>query len=493
MAKPLSVLFTASEIFPFAKTGGLADVAYGLPIALRDLEHDVRVMLPKYGAISERKNRIHEINRLKDFPVSVGDKIESATVKSSSILNPRTKVQAYMTTNFTYFDSKWGLYNDPETGIEYTDNDERFIFFCRTVIETCIHLGWFPDVVHCNDWQTALLPIYMKTLYRNEFKNTKTVFTIHNVTKQGSFSLKKTFKKTGLPESCLADLTHKGECNFMKAGILYADHITTVSKSYGQELLNDTKMTNGLNNILKSRLNVFSPIINGIDTVVWSPDKDRIIKRRYDHATIDKKSANKVALLEEFGLEYNPETPVIGMISRLVELKGFGLLRDAINELLTENVQLIVLGEGDLEIEEFLINLAIEHPDKVGVRIGFDDPLAHTIEAGADMFLMPSLHEPCGLNQLYSLAYGTVPIVRATGGLIDTVINYDEKAQSGNGFTFKDYTASAMMEAIRRALALFKENGNWLELVRRGMKEDHSWANSAKKYEEIYRKIFLSA
>lgn len=491
MAKPLSILFVASEIYPIAKTGGVADVAYGLPLALRDLDHDVRVMLPKYGAISERKNRIHEINRLKDIPINVGDTQEFATVKSSSIVNTRTKVQAYMTTNRYYFDSKWGLYTDPETGMEYADNDERFIFFARSVIQTCLLLGWVPQIVHCNDWHTALVPVLMKQIYPEKFKNTKVVFTIHNISNQGVFSFRDTFKKTGFPDNVADDLKHKTKFNFLKAGLLYADHITTVSNSYGKELLADTELTNGLNTILKKRKDVFTPVINGIDTTIWTPEKDKMIAKRYTVESLDKKVENKKALLEKFDLSFHPHTPVIGMISRLVEQKGFGLLQKAVEKLLTENLQLLVLGEGDKDIEDWLKKLAQKHPDKLSVKIGFDEPLSHLMEAGIDMFLMPSLFEPCGLNQLYSFAYGTVPIVRATGGLIDTVEEFNPSTQKGNGFVFTHFEADDMIAAIQRALAAYQQQDVWQRIMCNGMMEDHSWLNSSKQYEEIYRKLLL--
>jgi starch synthase len=489
MAKPLNILFVASEIYPIAKTGGVADVAYGLPLALRDLDHDVRVMLPKYGAISERKNRIHEINRLKDIPITVGSVQELATVKSSSIVNTRTKVQAYMTTNRHYFDSKWGLYSDPETGVDYADNDERFIFFCRSVIQTCLLLGWFPQVVHCNDWHTALLPALMKVQYPDKFKNTKVVFTIHNITNQGEFNFKNTFPKLGLPDKVADDFKHKGKLNFMKAGLTFADHITTVSPSYGKELLADAELTNGLNALLKKRKDVFTPIVNGIDTTIWTPDKDKLIAKRFNAMSLDKKEDNKRDLVEKFGLEYDPETPVIAMISRLVEQKGLGLLKKAADKLFAKNVQLLVLGEGDKDIEDWLRETAKKHPTKVGVKIGFDEVLSHVMEAGADMFLMPSFFEPCGLNQLYSFAYGTVPIVRATGGLIDTVTEFDAASKKGNGFLFAKYEAADMMKAITRALEAFDDRELWQHIIRNGMSEDHSWGASSRKYEEIYRKI----
>lgn len=489
MAKPLSILFVASEIYPIAKTGGVADVAYGLPLALRDLDHDVRVMLPKYGAISERKNKIHEINRLKDIPIDVGAVREFATVKSSSIVNTRTKVQAYMTTNKPYFDSKWGLYNDPETGEEYADNDERFIFFARSVIQTCTLLGWIPQVVHVNDWHTALVAAYMRTIYAQQFKNTKIVLTIHNVSNQGVFPFKDTFEKTGLPESALENLKHKNKLNFLKAGIMYADHITTVSKTYGEQLLSDAKLTDGLNVLLKAKKDIFTPIINGIDTTLWTPEKDKLITKRYTIDTLDKKEDNKEALVKKFDLDFKPTTPVIAMISRLVEQKGFGLLKQAAEKLFKEDVQFVVLGEGDKDIEEWLEATAKKYPQKMSVKIGFDENLSHLMEAGADMYLMPSLFEPCGLNQLYSFAYGAVPIVRATGGLQDTVHEFDPETKEGNGFIFEEYKSADMLEAVQRALEVYKDKATWRTLVKNGMAEDHSWNNSSHKYEEVYRKV----
>lgn len=490
MAKNLSVLFVASEIYPFAKTGGLADVAYGLPLALRDLGHDVRVMLPKYGPISERKNHIHEINRLKDIPIPIGNESEPATVKSSSINNPRTKVQAYVTTNYRYFDSKWGLYADPETGVPYPDNADRFIFFCRTVLTTSLMLGWFPDIVHVNDWHSALVPIFMRKLYPDKFKNTKVVFSIHSIANQGNFPFKETFAKTNLPSDLAADLKHKSEFNFMKAGILYSDHITTVSPTFGKEILSDSKTTNGLSALLKERANKFTPILNGIEKSVWNPVTDKLIPKRYDADDLEKKEINKEELLAKFGLPFKETTPVIGMIGKISEQKGFTLVKEALNSILQEDVQLVILGEGDAELQEFFLNEAKKHPSKIGVKIGFDESLAHLIEAGSDMFLMPSFFEACGLNQLYSLAYGSVPIVRATGGLIDTVFDFDANKGTGNGFVFKDFKPEAMLTAIQRAIAEYQNKEKWNKLVATIMAEDHSWAKSAKKYDEIYRSLF---
>lgn len=489
MSKQLTILFAASEIYPIAKTGGLADVAYGLPLALRDLEHDVRVMLPKYGGISERKNRIHEINRLKDIPIPMGTESEPATVKSSSITNPRTKVQAYMTTNHRYFDSKWGLYADPETGEEYADNDERFIFFSRTVLETCTTLGFVPDVLHIHDWQTALVAAYMREIYPDKFKNTKIVLTLHNVSAQGIFPFESTFAKTGFPEESKKIFEHKGQFNFLKAGIMYADHITTVSPSYGQQILEDEELTNGLNILLKEREKDFTPIINGIDTTTWDPFRDKHIKKPYSIDTLDRKMLNKQALVNEFKLSYHENIPVIALLSRLVPQKGIDIVMEAAETFLQRNVQFVVLGEGEKRFEDFFTNLAKKYPTKVAFKKSFDEVMAHKVEAGADIYLMPSLFEPCGLNQMYSCVYGTVPVVRATGGLRDTITEFDVTTKQGNGFLFEEFKGTALVEALGKALDAFANRPLWQQLIRNCMKSDFSWTTSAKQYADIYRRL----
>ena len=270
---------------------------------------------------------------------------------------------------------------------------------------------------------------------------------------------------------------------------MYADHITTVSKTYGEQLLSDAKLTDGLNALLKAKKDIFTPVINGIDTTLWTPEKDKLIVKRYTIDTLDKKEDNKEALVKKFDLDFKPTTPVIAMISRLVEQKGFGLLKQAAEKLFKEDVQLVVLGEGDKEIEEWLEATAKKYPQKMAVKIGFDENLSHLMEAGADMYLMPSLFEPCGLNQLYSFAYGTVPIVRATGGLQDTVHEFDAPSTKGNGFVFEEYKAADMLEAVQRALEIYKDKSMWRKLVKNGMAEDHSWNHSSLQYEEVYRRI----
>lgn len=487
MDRPLSILFVSSEVIPFVKVGGIADVSFSLPLALRDLGHDIRVMLPKYGSVSERKNRIHEINRLKDISIPSGKFSDLATVKSSSMNNPRTKVQAYITTSQKHFDSKKGIYENRNTGEPYPDNDERFIFFCRSVLETCTTLGWFPDIIHCNDWQTALIPIMAKNIYPEEFKNTKFIMTIHNFTQQGVFPMTN-FYRMGLPESKKDDVSHKKLINFLKAGIVNADYVTTVSETYAEDMKKDKKIGNGLE-ILISKLPKFKGILNGIDTWLWNPALDKLIKKKYSQDYQDYKETNKKGILRKFNLEYDENIPLLAIISRLDEQKGIPLFIEAAPKILESNVQCILLGEGNPEMKKQIENLAKQYPDKFSASFIFDEELAHRIEAGCDIFLMPSQSEPCGLNAIYSQAYGALPVVRETGGLKEIVTDIDDKQLSGNGFSFKNYKASEFVHAIGRAVKLYKSKDKWSEIVTRTMNNDYSWKKRCKEYDEIYKLI----
>lgn len=494
MAKPLSILFVTSEVYPFAKTGGLADVSYSLPLALRELGHDIRVMAPKYGSISERKNRIHEINRLRDIPIPIGETESYATVKSSSINNPRSKVQAYITTNSNYFDVNKGFYADPVTGLDYPDNDERFVFFGHSVIQTCILLGWVPDIIHCNDWQIGILPALIRLKHNDLFAKTKIIYTIHNFGLQGDFPMK-SLTKTGFSISDSDALSHKKRVNFMKAGIHFSDCITTVSPTYAKEVLADQKLSNGLSDVLKTKPDRMVGITHGVDLNTWNPKIDTHLTKNYDKTSIENKAPNKETVLERFGLPIHTDrrVPLIAMVTRIIDQKGIQLILDAEKELFSKDIQFVILGEGDHSFYPKLEALAEQYPEKFALRIQFDDELAHLMEAGADMFLMPSKYEPCGLNQQYSLVYGTVPIVRLTGGLADTVTDYDKKTGEGTGFVFKDYTAKSMMSAIEKAIKLFDEVEPWNALVLNGMNEDSSWGRAARQYSELYRSLMKDA
>ncbi len=490
--KKLRILFVTSELFPFVKTGGLADVSSSLPQKLAELGHEVRVMVPKYGAIDNRRYKIHDVVRLKDISVKIGDKDVLFSLRSSFLPSQKVRVQIYFLDNSEYFGSRKSIYTDALTGQEYKDNDERYILLGRAVFELMLKLGWVPDIIHCNDWQCGMVPIFLKTLYKDEpqFTTFKVLFTIHNLSYQGVFP-KSTFEKTGLPEQLNNEkgVLHEGKFNFMKGALLYADCINTVSEGYAKEIVASKEISGGLNAILSKRKNDVYGVVNGIDDNIWNPEKDKFIPKRYNIKTYQLKQENKQALVERFGLQYNPDIPVIGIISRLYEAKGIDLITKAFPELMEENVQVVLLGTGERKFHQEFEKLQRKNPEKFCSYLGFNDDLAHMIEAGADMLLLPSKIEPCGLNQMYSLVYGTVPIVRQTGGLADTVVKFNDKTQEGTGFMFKDYDAASMMKEIKRALNLYKNKKIWNNIVKNGMKQDFSWFASAKKYIELYRTV----
>lgn len=490
MRSPLKILYVASEVAPFAKTGGLADVAAALPKALQELGHDIRVMMPKYGCINDRKYVLREVIRLREIPVELGGERLVGSVKSAFI--PDTKVQVYFL-DYPPFFGRQELYTDPKTGKDWPDNAERFTFFCKGVLETLKLLHWQPHVIHCNDWHTGLIPILLKTVYSHErlFAKTATLFSIHNLAYQGVFPKAK-FAVTGLPQELLRSqdgVEFYGKFSFMKAGIVSADAIATVSERYAEEITSDPELGCGLQEELRARKDVLFGILNGIDDTVWNPKSDRLIVKNYSAADLAGKAENKKALVEELGLPYRPEVPVIGMISRLADQKGFDLLEEALPELMAKELQFVLLGTGAPKYHKLFTKLAKRYPKKVSVALRFDDRLAHQIEAGADMFLMPSRYEPCGLNQMYSLVYGTIPIVRATGGLADTITEFDRARCTGNGFVFSEYSAAALLQAVERALAVWADQKIWVRLVKSAMRSNFSWKNSASKYVRLYARL----
>ncbi len=492
-AKKLKILFVTSEIVPFVKTGGLADVSSALPQMLSELGHEVRIVIPKYGAVDDRKFKIHEIVRLKDLQIKIGDKDVIFSLKSCFLPGPRVRVQIYFLDNQEYFGSRNGLYVDPRTGKEYPDNDERFILLSRSVMELIIKLGWIPDIIHLNDWQCGLIPAYLKTVYKDQesFDQFRTLFTIHNLAYQGVFP-PTTFKKTGLPkelESSSKGIMHDGKVNFMKSGLVFADVINTVSQTYANEIRTKEEYGEGLKEVLAKRKDSLFGIVNGIDTKVWNPEKDKQISTNYSLKNIENKIENKKELAEKFGFQYDENVPIIGLISRLYDSKGFDLVQKGFSDLLKLNCQIILLGTGDNKYHTYFEKMAAKNPKKFACYLGFNDELAHQIEAGADMFLMPSKYEPCGLNQMYSLVYGTVPIIRETGGLADTVIKFNESTEEGNGFIFKKYDVDEMIKEIKRAIKIFEDKKIWQKIMKAGMKSDFSWDLSAKRYIELYKTI----
>lgn len=491
MSKAINILFVSSEVDPFAKTGGLADVSSTLPKAIKELGHEIRIMMPRYRFISERKFRLHDIIRLKEIPVQVGRVTHAANVKSSFITNQKDKIQVYFLDNEHYF-GRDGLYQNPKGKEDYKDNDERFIFFCRGVLETLKRLGWQPDIIHCNDWQTGLIPAYLKTVYANDpfFKNIKTIFTIHNMAYQGAFPAE-SFQKSGLPPQTFNHdgVEAFGKFNFLKTALYYANVITTVSEKYAEEICTSEVLSVGLNGLLLHRRKDLFGILNGIDYSTWNPLTDPHIYRKYDVKSLEAKVDNKVALLKRFHLPYKEKTPVIGAISRLVDQKGFELVLEVLDEMMKLDVQFILLGSGDKHLEKQFEEAQKKYADQMGIYFGLDEELAHLIEAGSDIFLMPSKYEPCGLNQMYSMRYGTIPVVRATGGLDDTVEDCSNNGK-GTGFKFEKYDAKELLKAIQRAVKMYQQHPeDWKKLMRNGMTKDFSWEHSAKKYVQLYKEL----
>ncbi len=484
-----NVLYVSPEVAPFAKTGGLADVAGALPKALKELGHDIRIMMPKYGSISERKYVLREVIRLREIPVRLGDREYVVSAKSAFL--PDSKVQVYFIDYPPYFDRD-SLYVNPSTGKDYSDNAERFALFSRAVLEVLKVLHWQPDVIHCNDWQTSLIPAYLKTRLREDpfYAKTASLLTIHNLAYQGVFD-KSVLEVIDLPDELFrpgGPVEFYGKVNFLKAGIVFADAINTVSERYAQEIQTE-EFGAGLDGVLRSRAQDLYGILNGVDYSVWNPETDEFIPHKYSISDLSGKQRNKEALLTQLGLPYDPEVPVIGMISRLAEQKGFDLLAQALDEIMRMTVQMVILGTGDPEYHKILEKFARKFPKKLSVNLRFDNPLAHLIEAGSDMFLMPSRYEPCGLNQIYSLKYGTIPIVRATGGLADTIEDFDPATGKGTGFVFENYDKESMLGAIRRALEVYQDRTLWTKLMKQAMRQDFSWQVSARKYVALYKKL----
>lgn len=471
----MKVLYAASEALPFAASGGLADVAGSLPQALKRRKVDCRVVMPLYGTVKEEMRATMKFVKSIMVPVSWRRQY-------CGIYEAKAGGVIYYLIDNEYYFKRSTLYG-------HFDDAERYAFFSRAVLEILPHIDFKPDIINCNDWQTAMVPVYYSTLYANRegYTGIKTVFTIHNIQYQGIYVKSILGDVFGLGEESMS-LLEFGDCiNLMKGGIECANKVTTVSNTYAGEIL-DPWFSHGLDPILKERSYKLSGILNGIDTGNYNPEKDKDIFFNYSVKEPEGKAKNKAALQEIFGLPVKEDVPVMGIVSRLVSHKGFDLIKRIMWELLdTTDMQLVMLGSGDWEYESFFKELAAAFPEKVGIRIGFVPDMARKIYAGSDLFLMPSKSEPCGLSQMVALRYGTVPIVRETGGLKDTIT--DSGDGKGNGFTFKSYDAFDMLDAIRRSLAVYADKDEWQKLVKRAMKCDNGWGRSAKEYIALYESI----
>jgi starch synthase len=472
----MRILFAASEGLPYAKTGGLADVIEALPRALVKLGHEVAVFLPRYRGVKFNSVVIPSMT------IPQGTRLRFPAIVDGGI---HRGVKYFFLDDPFYFDRE-GIYG--ERNQEYPDNAERFTEFSRATIELAKQ-KWMPDLMHCHDWQTAMVPVLLRTSYGDDpaVRELPVVFTIHNMGYHGIFP-KEALERGGIPPGVFhpGGIEFFGNANFLKGGLIYSDYLTTVSPKYAQEI-QTSEFGFGLEGVVRTRADRLVGILNGVDYSTWSPERDTLIPMKYSAKNMAGKQVCKETLLEEFKLlKDNVNRPVLGIVSRFADQKGFDLIALIATTLLQEDVLLAVLGTGDRKYEELMRALAIDYPGRVGAVIAYDNKLAHLVEAGADIFLMPSRYEPCGLNQIYSLRYGTVPVVRATGGLDDTIETFDLEHGTGTGFKFVEYSGGALMHAIRQALHHYSEEGVWKRIQLNGMAKDFSWNTSAAEYAKLY-------
>jgi starch synthase len=477
----MNISFVASEGVPFSKTGGLADVVGALPRALSALGHQVSVYLPRY-----RQTKLSD-------PATV---VRSVTVpfdddyRFSSVITEGSHggIRFFFVEYPPYFDRD-ALYGTPAG--DYPDNAERFALFSRTVLEASKILG-VPQVFHCHDWQSALVPVLLRTLYEDDpaFREVGTVFTIHNMGYQGLFP-PDILPLLMLPWDLftISKMEFFGQVNFLKGALTYSDYITTVSRKYSQEI-QTAEYGFGLEGVLRDRASTVTGILNGVDYNEWSPQSDKFAAAKYSPQDLSGKAQDKQDLLDAFGVHSaDPKLPVIGIVSRFAAQKGFDLISQIADRLAREEMIIVALGTGDKPYEEMFQRLSKQFPNRIAVKVAYDNTIAHKIEAGADMFLMPSRYEPCGLNQIYSLKYGTVPIVRATGGLDDTIEPWNARTGKGTGFKFTEYNGEALLLTVKQALTAYRDQTSWQVLMRNGMAKDFSWNASAREYGKVYEKV----
>ena len=478
----MHIVFAASECVPFSKTGGLADVVGSLPQALAVLGHKVTVYVPKYRSTKLEAPRL----AIRSITVPFDDRYRFCSVLDGGT---RNGVQYYFVDYPPFFDRD-ALYGT-QLG-DYHDNAERFALFCRAVMEATKILG-IPEIFHCHDWQTALIPILLKTLYQEDpgLAQTRSVFTIHNLGYQGIFP-PEVLPLLMLPWDLFSmdKLEFYGKVNFLKGAIEFADYLTTVSRKYAQEI-QTAEYGFGLDGVLRARASTLVGILNGVDYSEWNPATDPMIAANYWPDDPSGKAKCKQDLLKEFGLAAETQLPVVGIVSRFAGQKGFDLIQNVADRMAREELIVIALGTGDREYEDLFRRLNKQYPQKFAVKIEFNNRLAHKIEAGADMFLMPSKYEPAGLNQLYSLKYGTVPIVRATGGLDDTIEGYDPATGKGTGFKFKEYSGESLLDTVKAAVLAYRDRQRWQKLMHNGMIQDYSWSVAAREYVKAYEKAQL--
>ena len=479
------ILFVTSELYPLIKTGGLADVSASLPAALRALGFDVRILLPGYASVLRQLPQTRKAALISN----VAGYYPDCTLRTSR--SPDTEVPLILLDCPTLYWHENGPYQD-RSGADLPDNHLRFGllgYVAALLASDESPLSWRPDIVHCNDWQSGLAPAYLNFM---SGAKPPSIMTIHNLAFQGIFP-PETLPWLGLPAQSfqIDGLEYYGQVSFLKAGIFYSNHITTVSPTYAEEIQQEP-LGMGLQGLLTTRKDQLTGILNGIDESAWNPKLDPHIPMPYDLASLGNKRHNKTALQQRMGLDVDTNTPLLGVVSRLTSQKGTDLIIQIIPDLVSRGCQLAVLGSGDAANENALRQFSVQYPGKVAVKIGFDESLSHLITAGIDIFLMPSQFEPCGLNQMYSQRYGTPPLVSATGGLADTVVDHSDRSSAdgvGSGIVLQEFTSPGLLDAVDRALLLFRDSESWQKLQRAGMERDFSWVASAQRYGDLYRSL----
>jgi starch synthase len=480
----MKILFIASEVAPFAKSGGLADVTGSLPQELSRMGHDVRIIMPFYKTVAKGGFLVRKIRKSVD--VAFDDTVQKGLLRRTLL----SGVPVYLLENKEYF-FRDHLYGVPEK--DYPDNPRRFAFFCRGVLEILKRMDYRPDVLHCHDWQTALIPLLLKYEYSDDpfFSGMAVIFTIHNLAYQGLFPAE-SLAALGLDSSnfTIDRLEYYDQVNLMKGGILTADLVNTVSETYCHEILT-AEHGCGLEGVLSSRKEYLSGIVNGIDYTEWNPATDREIFKRYSASSLTGKAANKKGLQALLGMEQDPSIPLVGMVSRMIDQKGFDLVGRLLPVFAGERMQLAVIGSGEETYARMFQKIIAKGAKNISFYNGFDTTLARRVYAGSDIFLMPSRFEPCGLGQLIALRYGAVPVVRSTGGLADTVVDEGVAGIEQSGFVFSEYAESSLLSALRRAFNAHKDGDRWKRIVRSAMTRDFSWKHSAQAYQELYREGML--
>jgi len=480
----VKIVFVASECVPFSKTGGLADVVGALPKCLAGRGHEVSVVLPRY-----RKTPAGPV-LLRNLSIPVGEELHFPDIQDG---RAQEGVRYFFVDYPPFFDRE-GLYVDG--GADYPDNAQRFALFARAALELMKRTG-VPELIHCHDWQSALVPVLLKSQHAKDpaLGRVPVVFTVHNLGYQGLFP-RQTLAALGLPESLftMEALEFYGQVNLLKGGLVFADFVSTVSRKYAQEIQTE-EYGHGLDGVIRQRAATVTGIVNGVDYSEWSPETDKFLAANYSVEKLDGKRACKKDLLEQFRLPAaDLKKPLVGIVSRFATQKGFDLIAEVADELMENDLKVVALGTGEPEFEQLFRELAERFPKKFAVRIAYDNALAHKIEGGSDMFLMPSRYEPCGLNQIYSLKYGTVPVVRATGGLDDTIEPFDSRTGRGTGFKFAEYAGEALLDCVKQAVHVYGRNPEaWRRLMENGMRKDFSWNASAADYERLYQQVVKGA